>query len=1813
MFVFMNMWRSSLYHKITYLFSLLCIVISPQLKSQEFNFSNITLRDGLPSSQVNCIYQDDEGYIWIGTNEGIKKYVGKSFIDIYARNPVSLTRPVKSIAESENNVWFANDRSLFKCVGNYTEEYPLFTKTNPVLINKIIPASDSLVYILTTIGVWEFRDNKFTQLFTNLKIDVENITCGYYRKNENELWLGTDGSGIYAINTLDNSLVKIHQPIYDSLKNEKVKDIESYYDSKIFISVLGRGIMQYNFNAPIWLEALQPAWLAYTADIDVDKKGNIWFATLGNGLVKYNEKDFEIITEENGLSQNNLLCATTDNYGNVWCGTSSLGVSILLNENFLIYNTKQNLPAANCREIIQLNNNEWLLCTSGGACFFDGKNINPFYEQKPENVTCADYSVPRNQIAIGHSYSSVDIYSCFTKKVADQVKANAPISSLKFLKDTALLIGTFKQGLFLYNFKTKQLSSFSSQLNALSVLSMAVDNETIWIGTDRGLYYIKNQALAKLVDKDNQLSESVVTSISCSNNYMYAATSGFGLFKYNKSTKMLDQIERKQGLQSLVIKAVYALNDNEIYASSSNSLYKILFESNEIKINTLVQSFSRNNAEFLPGSLMPGGLSNFYLGTSKGLLIYKPAETSDVLKGMVVKLTAVQLFNDTTNWKRMGFKFNSKANMPEQLLLPYNKNDLTFHFEVFNSLTDNKYFLKYKLEGFDKKWIYAEKTNRSIYSNLPDGKYTFFVSVSYDGNNWSAPADFSFEIEAPFWKTTYFLVLVLALLVSIVAFLIRFFKSYKDDLIKSSNIDYNLPNTRIILACASLLIPISAFVYSAINDDYDSKLFYQIAVGMFMLILMMLTYTSRFIKVNGRRILISAFYLVTALYLLLSYVSNLAPYFFMGLVLIINISHVIINKIKPFIVYAVFVMIFCAFFYFSVKNPVYSPGMFIMVVIASILLTLVSIQIQLNLYDRLFFADTTINTGNSLVIASNKTGEIVFASKNFEQILGYTEKELLGDGWWKIRSEDPKYNEALKESLLTRNMERNSVERIIDKKGVPRWIQWENSYFENNLVVGIGIDITDKKEIEERYQHIVESASDIIYTTDINGLFTYVNEVGTRVTEYTNEQLLHMRFNRLVRKDYEKKITVFYNKQIVDQTEESYIELPIITQSGKEIWVGQSAKLYRDEHEGNKILGFHVICRDVTERVEAQKQIEEKNIRIQQYSKKLELLNDVKQIILEATQKNDLIERVLTQLKVKITDAKRVTLTLFDGDIKTAYLYEYKIKEEKIELNILPAIDYRSLPNLLNNKYYKVDDLLNSGTLSNSDYMLKDIGINSYLITPLYFNGILFGSFNIASEYKNLFDDDYVNFARQIADAIAITLDQINKKETIELQNARIQSYSDRLQVINTIKKEFINAKNQSELINSVLYQLCTRINQYKSTFVTFHDEPNRKLETFYYDIHSSTIKQHLQIGMNNFDYSIFVKKDYLLYSSVNPSQITNINSFPDETIKANTRSFLSVAIKRGNKIIGTISVLSSKPDTFSEQDIQILADLAESIQLGVEQITYRKELSEKNKDISDNIEYSRRIQQSVMPPESFMQAMIPESFIILKQRDVIGGDFYWCHRTDDKIFIALGDCTGHGVSGALLSILCSNIISQAIKESNMIDPGLILDFLNRRIKESLNQYKRADEILDGLDVSLCVIDLKYNVLLFSGAMHNLYIVSKGSLNEIKGNRIPIGGIASELKTQFTTQIRLLDEDLKIYMSTDGYFDQFNGTNIKKYSKSRFKLTLLEIEDLPFQKQKNYLWKQHIEWKNKGHQTDDICVIGYSLKKVLKSKQIAET
>lgn len=239
------------------------------------------------------------------------------------------------------------------------------------------------------------------------------------------------------------------------------------------------------------------------------------------------------------------------------------------------------------------------------------------------------------------------------------------------------------------------------------------------------------------------------------------------------------------------------------------------------------------------------------------------------------------------------------------------------------------------------------------------------------------------------------------------------------------------------------------------------------------------------------------------------------------------------------------------------------------------------------------------------------------------------------------------------------------------------------------------------------------------------------------------------------------------------------------------------------------------------------------------------------------------------------------------------------------------------------------------------------------------------------------------------------------------------------------------------------------------------------------------------------------------------------------------------------------------------------------------------------------------------MPKLSVLQNTVPESFLFFSQKDVLGGDFYWFDNIEDKTYIVVGDCTGHGVSGALLSILASDIIKQAVLELRLTDPGMILQHLNYKILSTLNQSTHntieENEIVDGLDISFAVINHQQNSIYFSGAMHNAYIIREQELIELKGNRKPIGVSYPNENNFYGTHVLSLKKNDLLYFFTDGYCDQFHHQTSKKFGKLQFRELLLKIRTLPFSEQHQQVLETHKNWKGELDQTDDICVIGLKL------------
>ena len=256
--------------------------------------------------------------------------------------------------------------------------------------------------------------------------------------------------------------------------------------------------------------------------------------------------------------------------------------------------------------------------------------------------------------------------------------------------------------------------------------------------------------------------------------------------------------------------------------------------------------------------------------------------------------------------------------------------------------------------------------------------------------------------------------------------------------------------------------------------------------------------------------------------------------------------------------------------------------------------------------------------------------------------------------------------------------------------------------------------------------------------------------------------------------------------------------------------------------------------------------------------------------------------------------------------------------------------------------------------------------------------------------------------------------------------------------------------------------------------------------------------------------------------------------------------------------------------------------------------------IDEKNRDITASINYASRIQHAMLADYKDIRGLSRNCFILFLPKDIVSGDFYWFNKIDDKLVIAAADCTGHGVPGALMSILGISFLEEIVNNRKISDTGEILDMLRIEILRALHQKSKCQETKDGIDISLCIINYTKKQIQFSGAFNNLYLIRNDELIEFRADRMPIG-VSIFSNRSFATQDILYYPGDIIYMFSDGYADQFGGPANKKFKYTSLKKLLIDVHKLPVIKQQNILEKEFNFWKGDMIQTDDVLIIGLRL------------
>lgn len=334
-------------------------------------------------------------------------------------------------------------------------------------------------------------------------------------------------------------------------------------------------------------------------------------------------------------------------------------------------------------------------------------------------------------------------------------------------------------------------------------------------------------------------------------------------------------------------------------------------------------------------------------------------------------------------------------------------------------------------------------------------------------------------------------------------------------------------------------------------------------------------------------------------------------------------------------------------------------------------------------------------------------------------------------------------------------------------------------------------------------------------------------------------------------------------------------------------------------------------------------------------------------------------------------------------------------------------------------------------------------------------------------------------------------------------------------------------------------------------------------------------------------------------------SDIFTANSIPIGTVFE--MIFLSTSLSYKFRLIKKENDEAKETKILHLEELKNLKDKAnKELEQKVEERTYeviqqKDELTVKNKHITDSINYAKRLQDSLLPNKHFIGSFFKDYFILYKPKDIISGDFYWFFKGEKHLYLVVADCTGHGVPGALMSMLGHSFLNEIIKENQSLSAGEVLKCLHEKVNIALSRSGDKQKVTDGMDVSLLKMNAETKEIEYSGAKRPLWLIKGEEIRIIKGSKFPIGGNQRGEDYQYETNSFIGEEGMCCYLFSDGYPDQFGFETGQKFMTKRFRTVLQDISLLPMYEQKTHLNQLFEMWRGLQDQTDDVLVVGIKL------------
>jgi PAS domain S-box-containing protein len=588
----------------------------------------------------------------------------------------------------------------------------------------------------------------------------------------------------------------------------------------------------------------------------------------------------------------------------------------------------------------------------------------------------------------------------------------------------------------------------------------------------------------------------------------------------------------------------------------------------------------------------------------------------------------------------------------------------------------------------------------------------------------------------------------------------------------------------------------------------------------------------------------------------------------------------------------------------------------------------------LNIKDKFSFTNEIVNKGNSLILATNRKGEIVFCSETITPILGYSIPEVMGLGYWKVTEDTQFFGEKYHEIFRDDKM---FTRKLKCKNGEYKYIQWKDKKFSNDLIIGIGQDVTNEIHIQSQYKNLVQTATDIIYEVDKDGNFTFINDFTIKTLRYEEDEILTHNYSEFIREDYIQEMMQFY--QNLEENENNFptIEIPLVKKTGEIVWISQKVIIRRNDFK--QIIGYSGIARDITKfkDIETENRIRQK--KNDEYNKTIKKLS--------TTNFNN-FQSLEISIKLIIEAAAKAS--------KCNWVSYWKYTEDKISCEILYHLDTDKYcdGNVLNKEKFPIyfesikskkqisaPDVFNKLEVSEftESYFLKK-GIKSLLDIPIFTNGELVAtlSFETTKEQRN-WDNEDINFARTISDIISLSIVSNMRNEA----EKKLEYKSELLSAMTLCTEKLLNSNDINDIFSDVLVIMGKATKSHRVYYYENDSETRCISQKYRWFVNNIKLTEN-NLKLQNLPYAYFEELlTPLLNNKIYKATVQEIEneSLKNKLLAIDVNSLILFPIFIKNKFHGFLGFDDTNNGRkWNEDEVNILQTLSRNIASSIERIT---------------------------------------------------------------------------------------------------------------------------------------------------------------------------------------------------------------------------------------------------------------------------------